>query len=125
MNEIKTNPTTANYQRDLPIHERLNNRSVAVIQEIVADNEKRMKGYKGDVKLLDSGCFYANQYFKALKETNNGTRCNWFLNKGSFYHGFASSKHFNMAKNPLSPTDTKVNLQILKKDVTPCEGLEA
>lgn len=123
------NSTSAAYQWELPIQERLSNRIVAVMQEIVADNEMRMKNYQQDISLLNRGCFYGNDYYKALKATNDEPRLEDYLKKGSFYHGYASPQHFDMEvfdePSIQNPTATRYNFQQLKSNFTPCEGLES
>ena len=108
------------------VHERLTAKAIEIVRAIVADNTKRMDGYKQDITLLNSGVFSANEYFKALKNQNQKTNLDYFLNKGSFYHGFASPKHFDMLRDPLlSPTRISFNHFVLKKGVTASAALDA
>ncbi|MEI8124656.1 MAG: hypothetical protein WCG42_02765 [Parachlamydiaceae bacterium] len=98
---------------------------VKVIQEIVADSERRIQNCKKDLSLLSNGCFYPNGYSEILKENGLDDRLKALLDKGNLFHGYAASTHFKMKEDHKSITGIKVNLQVLKEGVTPSEGLKA
>ena len=107
------------------VEKQLSSKAIETIKDIVADTSKRMQGHKANIQLLNSGIFYPNEYFKALKATNQTARLNFFLNKGSFYHGYLSPKHFEMVKNDSMPTGVQLYFFVLKKGVKPSEALAA
>jgi hypothetical protein len=107
------------------VRERLTLKAVAIVGEIVRDSAQRTEGYGKNIKLLNAGVFYGNWYFKVLKATNQKARFDFFMKKGSFYHGYASPKHFNMTPNSNLPTGVVATRFVLKEGIKPSEALEA
>lgn len=106
------------------ISEKLIYKAIEIVRAITKDNEMRMSGYKNNITLLTFGIFYGNEYYKALETKNLQNRLNIFVEKGSFYHGYASPEHFSMQKSA-SPTGILGNSFFLKKNVKPSVALEA
>jgi len=125
MHVIQPNPHNVAYETHLPLRERFNNKVVAVAKEIVADTEKRMQNYRKNIKELDGGCFYPNDYFNILKQSNQTDRLTFLVNKGSFVHGRAPAKYFTMEQNPNTSSGFTQNYFVLNKGVTPSAGLKA
>jgi hypothetical protein len=123
MLEVKVVPIIVPHNGELV--ERFNNRVVEVIKEIVADNFRRMQPDIDSKDALNGGCFYGNEYYRILKNRGEVDRLNWFLNKGSFFHGYASPKHFTMLNDREKVTKITPNFFLIKKGVTPCEALDA
>ena len=101
-------------------------RSIEVLREIASDNIRRMKGYKANVQLLDRGIFYPNDYYTALKETHQQKRLDFFLQKGSFWHCYTPTSHFEMVPTPIDecyPTGFLKCCFVLKKGAQPTEAL--
>jgi hypothetical protein len=125
MHAIQPNPHNVAYETHLPLRERFNNKVVSVAKEIVADTEKRMQNYLKNIKEVDGGCFYPNDYFNILKRSNQTDRLTFLVTKGSFFHGRAPASCFTMEKNPNSSSGFTSNFFVLKKGVTPSAGLKA
>ncbi len=125
MNKIQTNSSTVTSQEIHAMSQRLNNRVTQVVTEIAEDNINRMNKYKEDKNQLNAGCFYPNEYFQALKEMGFQDRLEFFLKKGSFFHGYVSPKHFTMIKCTDSPSGFKCHCFFLKQGVTPSDGIDA
>ncbi len=100
-------------------------RVIEIVQSVATDTMHRMNGYKQDVKLLASGVFYGNEYYKALKQTNNPQRLKFLIDKGSFYHGYAPPKVFQMLPKADTPTGMLANCFVIKQGNTPSAALEA
>jgi hypothetical protein len=95
------------------------------LKAIAADTEIRMNGYLGDFKLLTTGIYYGNAYAEALQAKGQTERYNHLRDRGAFYHGFASPKHFTLEPSILSPTG-KTPLQfLLKPGVAPSAALDS
>jgi hypothetical protein len=84
-----------------------------------------MAGYTEQRTLLDQGFFYGYEYMKALVALNQKPRCDWFLKKGSFYHGFTSSKCFEMTPSATSCSGIVASRFVLKRGATPCQALDS
>ncbi len=81
------------------------------VQQIAADFLQRKEGCKRDITLLESGFWYPNAYFAALKECKKEKRLEYFVKNGSFYHGSPNTKNTGLKSVPdqhvprLSPTE--------------------
>lgn len=117
------------------LSEKLGLEAIACMQRITKDNSFRVGGCIKDgepinVSLLKEGIFYPNEYFQLLKKIEEITkkpqpRLQHFIDKGNFYHGIVSKKHFEMHSNPQHPYGYTPVLYILKKDVAASDALEA
>ena len=99
---LQTNPLT-----ESEVHGRLRELSVKGIQEIVSDNVDRQRYYKEDTQLLAKGVFYFHEYFNALNEKKQTQRLDFFKKNNSFFHGYASPKHFTIAEDAEGPSGKK------------------
>lgn len=121
-------PTSVQYPQtpisEDEVRERLTTKAIEIVRAIVTNNTHRMKEFKREIQLLGSGIFYGNEYFEALKSANQKARLEFYLQKGSFYHGLAPSKHFDMLKNSNSPTGILANCFVLKEGVAPSAALD-
>lgn len=104
----------------------LTSKAIEAICEIVKANEENMASYKSNPKVLDAGIYYPNDYYKALRSLNQQRRIDFLIQKGSFWHGYAPSSHFEMipaAKGPNSPTGVIGCVFVVIKGVLPTEAL--
>ena len=117
---ISSKPLSVNGVRD-----RLTATAIATVRALVKDNEDRMAGYNDNLQLLKSGCFYGNEYFKALEKKGQKDRVNYYVNKGSFYHNLAPSAFFYMQPDPQKPTQVVPSRFLLIPGKKPSEALAA
>lgn len=128
---VSTNSTTINAidtQTSSPmsvkqVRDKFTSKAIEVIREITQDNEQRMQTYPSDQSVLNSGIYYPNEYYKALKAMKQEERIKHFVEKGSFVHGFAS-KHFSRLKDPKALTGFDTAL-VLNEGEKPSEALKA
>lgn len=99
--------------------------AVRVVKEISGDTHNRVTNYGRDITLLNSGCYYPNDYFRLLQEAKQKPRFDYFFNKGSFFHGHASPKHFTMLEAKNKPTGVLANIFVIKKGIQPSDALAA
>ena len=99
--------------------------AIATIKKMSEDSQRRLEGYQKNIKLLEKGIFYSNDYYLALKNINQKARLQWFIEKGHFYHDYASPKHFSRIPKPNSITSVEVGGFVSKNDTTPSLALEA
>ena len=92
-------------------------------QSIVEDGQRRLEGYKTDVKLLNSGFWYPTDYYKALLEKNEKGRLDWGK-KGPFFYGHPP-KNFDTMRDISKPGGKKISGYILKKETLPSEALKS
>ncbi|MFA6118945.1 MAG: hypothetical protein WCT85_06140 [Parachlamydiales bacterium] len=117
--------------------DRLSTVAIQNISEIVTDRARRIEGYRQDQKLLNGGIWYANEYFKLLREEVQKKplekksfyqeRLKTFLKEGSFYHGYVYSKDFQMRKvnvSPRTPTGVLQNSYFVKDGVKSSDALK-
>lgn len=114
--------TTPNPLTKKEVSIRLNDSISDVIRSIAADYQKRLN-YNANPSLLQRGIFYAQDYYKALKETNQSERLQHLYQRDSFYNGFLNAKHFKLAEDKGSPSGKMVLNFILKEGVDPVEAL--
>lgn len=107
------------------LEQRLGALAAEHLRTMAADTERRMKGYKDDLGLLASGTFYPNAHSAALKDKGQTMRFNHFRDKGSFYHGYASPRHFTLEPNPMGPTGVVPMSFTLKPGVSPSTALDS
>jgi hypothetical protein len=119
---IKSLPVETSNQTVHEVESRLNNKAIEVIQAIVGDNESRKNLFKKNIQLLASGIHYDCDYYNALLETNQNERLAFFKERNSFFHGYASPKHFKMI-NDNTPSGKKVYSFVLMDGVLPSEAL--
>ena len=81
---------------DEECHFHLRKSSVEFLTAIERDSSRRREGFREDLHLLGKGVFYLDEYFDALTEMKQTPRINFFKKKDSFFHGFASPKHFHV-----------------------------
>jgi len=105
--------------------DRFERTTIETISEIVADSAQRIERYRQDSNLLNQGIFYGNEYFNALKELGQRKRLDFFVNKGSFYHGYVPSKYFKMIESSSSPSGYLGFRFIIKAGIKPSEALKA
>ncbi len=98
---------------------------VATVQAIVQENQYRIASYPNDVTQLNKGIFYGSEYMKALEAQAQHKRLKFLREKGSFSHGYASPKHFDMPPSSDSVTGIKGNCFVIKPGVRPSEGILA
>ena len=89
---------------------------------MAADSKQRVEGYLNNIRLLEKGIFYPQEYYTALVESNQLARLKFLKERGSFLHGFTSSKKFEIQNDPNSPTGKQCGFSICK-DVVPSEAL--
>ncbi|MBA3815285.1 MAG: hypothetical protein H0X29_01965 [Parachlamydiaceae bacterium] len=106
------------------VYDLLNEKISEVIQSIVADNRQRLD-FTGNISLLARGIFYPQDYYKALKITNQIARLEYFLKRDSFYNGYLNPKYFDLVKDEDSPSGKLVANFILKKGIDPVEALQS
>ena len=102
--------------------------AVETLQAIASDSKMRMEGYPKNYELLGSGIFRPDEYYKALKEMHQSDRIEYFVKKGSFVHGYVSTKHFKMipqTQSDLYPTGFSKHCFVLKEGIEPTEALAA
>jgi hypothetical protein len=99
--------------------------ALATLKKIAEDHQQRMQGYSKDVKLLEKGMFYPNDYYKALKQMKQEKRLQWMIEKGHLFHGLASSEFFDPILNPSLATGRELSAFQLKKGKSPSDALEA
>lgn len=122
---LQTNTNQVNRQlTEVEVSQRLQDVSAEQIKQIVSDNTTR-KNHKENIQLLAKGIFYPHEYYKALNEHESNERLTWFTNRDSFFHGYASPKHFEIVSDPSSPSGKKVACFVLKSGVLPSEALNA
>lgn len=102
------------------LRERVNEAVISTMKNIVKENHERINGCNREtVKALADGCFYPSEYYKALSETGQSKRLEWFKNKNFFHNGYVSPHHFTHQK------DSTTSGWDIKQGVTASEGLEA
>lgn len=106
-----TDPTEAGLSRKdaisapLPFGGDIKDRVKTVIidrmKAICADSNARLAGYSEKPALLDSGIFYAHDYFKALKSIGEtgAKRFTFLFEQGAFFHGLAPKDFFSIKKS--------------------------
>jgi hypothetical protein len=106
--------------------QRLSEVAIRNMSEITADTWRRMEGYAKDSKLLDSGIFYANEYYFALKATAS-PRLEILKKKGNFYHGWCPTAYFSPIKDkrPMPPTGLLPSVYKIAPGKLPSDALQA
>jgi len=96
-------------------------------QKIAADFKKRKEGFSGDVKLLESGCWYPNDYCFALRSANQTVRLTFFINNGSFYHGFPNTKKTGLEYIPFDNATGKMTIacRLPEKGIKASDAIKA
>lgn len=101
------------------------------MSQIVSDSYERMRKVKNPDKnssrdFLNTGIWYANDYYHALQKFNQQGRVKWLVDQGITYHGrIASSTAFQPVSDSRMPTGKKICEFVLKKSVLPSEGLDS
>lgn len=86
--------------------------AIKVMKEISEEMEKSLKGYSKDIKLLDKGIFYGNEYYRALSKSKQVKRIDWLREKGHLSHEIAPKSHFAILDGD-SPTGKRTCQYIL------------
>lgn len=107
------------------VRTRLSNLVCEKMQAICADNKSRLEGCKRDVKLLERGVFYPQEYFHALRETNQHERIDELRNSDAFFHGYVSPEYFELDSCKESPTGKLLGHLSLKKGALPSDALKS
>lgn len=108
------------------IRVKLTSKAVEVIQSIVLANQNSMANCQKELKLLDSGVFYPDEYYRMLKILNQQRRIDFLVTNGNFWHGFASPSHFKMIPRPKTcetPTGVIGCCFVLKEGVLASDAL--
>jgi hypothetical protein len=100
-------------------------KTVGYISAIVADSARRIERFRLDKELLNGGLFYGNSYLNALKVLGQANRLEFFVKKGSFFHGYAPTKFFKMEEDLLSASGYASNRFVIKEGVSPSAAIEA
>lgn len=100
------------------------NSAIEIIKKMAEDSESRIHGYNKNIKLLEKGMFYPNDYYSALKSINQQARLQWFIQKNAFYHGYAHSKHFLNIEDKTSVTQKEQGVFSLPS-TTPSLAIDA
>jgi hypothetical protein len=99
--------------RDLLIEKMIN---------ITADATRRTSTYSKDMKILDQGFWYANDYFKYLSEKKQTQRIQYLKSKNSFYCGFPPKGFYSVPDSSFAGNSKPCSYQ-LKPGTSPAEGL--
>lgn len=97
---------------------------VEKFQQLITEYNTRKANYKNDVKVLDKGFWYQNEYLECLKEKHQNQRLEWFRNKNAFYHGFPP-KGFEHICDHSTYTGKRLNGYVIKKGTPASEGLKS
>jgi hypothetical protein len=111
--------------RDDLLRLRLADIAIWTLKTLAEDNYTRMQSYRQELKILQEGVFYPNDYYEALKQRGQIKRLDWLKEKGCFYHGLAPKEFFELVEDPQSPTGFKVGSLALKNGKKPSEALNA
>lgn len=125
---VITNNTYPGWSRKDVTGESVRNLIVKKFHEIVTDYSARLTQFKTDKTVLEKGFWYPNDYYKALKETGQKKRLEWFVSKNAFYHGYPPKSAFEHISEPnLSRSVTGLRLcgYQLKEGIKATQGLEA
>lgn len=110
----KKNQCTEEAVRDLLVEKMIN---------IAADAARRTSTYSKNMKVLDQGYWYANDYFKYLSEKNQTQRIQHLKSKNNFYCGLPP-KGFYSIHNPSFAGNSKPFSYQIKPETVPSEGLK-
>ncbi len=105
--------------------EQLIKTAISAIRTISRDNAIRLQIFDKNIQSLNSGIFYGSAYYKALVKTDQQALLDFHKIKGSFYYGYAPTKHFYMPLNPTFPTGVQPYRFVIYEDVKPSDALEA
>ncbi len=126
MNEIKaisaSNTSALPWTKKDCTQERLQEKVLEKFQLIVREAEERKSNCKSDTKLLYSGFWYANDYYKAVSKYRS--LVGPLKENGSFYHG-RSPSGFLPISDELEPGGKRISAYTLGKKVTPSEALKS
>ena len=106
-----------------------------LIEKITKDRCLRLEGYMRNPSLLNEGVFTAPEYCTALSNLKDNhpiektrklaeTRLTTFCTRGSFYHGYTSSKSIKRPDSDLSPTGTYMHNFHVKKEALPSVAID-
>ncbi len=124
ISENKYNIDIRNYEEGkLEFERRVNDYVVEAIRDIAADSETR-KGYMNRPSFLDSGIFYTQDYFQALKQLHRLHSLEELINKHALTHGKVSTAHFNTVYDHKNPIKKSPYRFVLKSGVTPSAALQ-
>ncbi len=127
MNAITTEPsavTVRPWSVEECTQEGLRDKVCEKFQSVIRDAEDRKNNYQRDYKLLGSGYWYQNDYFRALKEMKQISRLDYFKKNGSFYLGHPP-KGFVHVKDDQQPGGKRPCGYTLKQGVVPTEALKS
>lgn len=102
--QLANNVSSANYNppiitisEDMPLEKRMGLIYAKAMQEICTDNENRRLGWQDNHDLLKEGAWYANDYFKALKQIGSSAepRLNYMIKNGIFTILYHQKKNLN------------------------------
>lgn len=96
---------------------------VEKMQSVVTDYQRRSIAYKGNLKVLDQGFWYTNDYYQFLQEKNQTKRISFFRDKGVFFHG-RPPLGFVAIEDPTSPSGKMADGYRLNSPTLPSEGLK-
>jgi hypothetical protein len=92
------------------------------MQNLCKDYNNRLKNPE---KQFDKGFWYAPDYYRSLKNTDQEKKLyRWITNK-AFFHGHLSTEHFFHLKNPHNLTGKELYSFGIKKGIKPSEALES
>lgn len=118
------------------LQETLGKSALKVLQGIVEDTQHRKDNYLTNHALLNSGIFYAEEYFQLLTTAQKDcetrekpssslkARIQMMIERGVFYHGMAPSSCFTQAPDRHSPTGRLRNTFKIKADCLPSTAIE-
>ena len=95
------------------VRARLVETSVKEIKEISASHSRNLK----------TGCYQPTDYYSFAQDNHLQDRVDWAVKNGVTYHGYASSKHFDMQIEKECTSLRKVCTFFLKKGVLPHDAV--
>lgn len=110
---------------DWTLKQRLGRIAARTVGDISVDSNHRLENYRTDITCLAEGVFYQNNYYIALKETNQTKRIEWFKNKNYFYHIYPPKYFENIPDSEQSNSGFAIAKIVLKKGALPSEALKA
>lgn len=117
-----TGPSDRSILQVEDVRHRLSDFICSKIQEIAADNKRRLEGFKNDVSLLSGGIFYPEEYFQALKEAGLDDRIEELRNLDAFFYGYAPPESFELYE--VAKRTSGLGMFALKKGVLPSVAVD-
>lgn len=113
--------------------------ALEIFRSINADTQMRLDGCFENPALLNQGLFSANEYYTKIQEVSQQlekldpessaaetlkVRIEYFIERGSFYHGFCNTEFFTHIKTKESATGKQINIFRIRLGKSPSEAIE-